>query len=94
MWGVLFTCLALRAVHLEMALTLNPDSAVMANRRSIFQRGYSETITCDNGTNLRGANEKLKEPCPNWKKLLWQIVWREEVYNSFAFHLASSLGGA
>jgi len=59
-YGVLFTCLTVRAVHLEMAESLSTDSCMMAIRRMISRRGYPEEIFCDNGTNLKGAEAELK----------------------------------
>lgn len=59
-WGVLFTCLVSRAVHIEVASSLTTDSAMMALQRMGSRRGYPSHIFSDNGTNLRGANEELK----------------------------------
>jgi hypothetical protein len=60
-YGVLFTCLSIRAVHLEIAHSLTSDSTVMAIRRFISRRGSPTVIYSDNGTNLRKANKELKE---------------------------------
>ena len=38
-WGVLFTCLTVRAIHVELAHTLTTDSAIMALQRFIARRG-------------------------------------------------------
>lgn len=59
-WGVLFTCLTMRAVHLEIAHSLSADSTIMAIQRMTARRGQPSILFSDNGTNLRGANEELK----------------------------------
>lgn len=60
-WGVLFTCLTTRAIHLEIADRLNTDSAIMALQRMTARRGQPSVIYSDNGTNFRGAAEELKK---------------------------------
>ena len=60
-YGVLFTCMVTRAVHLELATSLTTDSCVMAIRRFIGRRGYPRKIYSDNGTNLHGADKVLRK---------------------------------
>ncbi|XP_072939843.1 uncharacterized protein [Epargyreus clarus] len=60
-YGVLFTCLTVRAVHLEVVSSLTTDSLIMALRRMAARRGWPHTVFSDNGTNLRGANTELKK---------------------------------
>lgn len=60
-YGVLFTCLTTRAVHLELAGTLSTSSAIMALRRFIARRGCPAEIHSDNGTNFRGADKELRQ---------------------------------
>ena len=59
----LFTCLASRAVHLEMAMAygLDVDSFLNALNRMINRRGVPEEILSDNGTNFVAANKELCE---------------------------------
>ena len=60
-YGVLFTCLTSRAVHLETSSTLETDSFVNALRRFICRRGPVRQLRCDQGTNFVGAKRELKE---------------------------------
>ncbi|XP_055605866.1 uncharacterized protein LOC129754035 [Uranotaenia lowii] len=58
-WVALFTCLTIRAVHLELVSSLSTQSCVMAIRRFIARRGSPGTFYSDNGTNFLGANNLL-----------------------------------
>ncbi|XP_055585122.1 uncharacterized protein LOC129737973 [Uranotaenia lowii] len=60
-WIVLFTCLSVRAIHLEVAYRLNTDSCIMAIRRFVLRRGPPVTFFSDNGTNLKAASKELQE---------------------------------
>lgn len=59
-WGVLFTCMVTRAVHIEIVTTMETTSYVNALRRFICRRGPVKTILSDNGTNLVGAEKLLR----------------------------------
>ena len=52
----LFTCLATRAVHLEMA-----DSFLNAFNRMVSRRGKPEEVVSDNGENFVAADKELQE---------------------------------
>ena len=65
-YGVLFTCLALRAVHLEIAASMDTDSFINALRRFIARRGQVKEICSDNGTNFVGADRELKKCIQQW----------------------------
>lgn len=59
-YGVIFTCLTVRAIHLEIVHSLTTDSLIMALRRMTARRGWPDCFYSDNGTNLRGADTELK----------------------------------
>lgn len=60
-YGVVFTCMASRGIHIESANTLETDSFIHALRRFVARRGYVAHIYSDNGTNLVGAQRELKQ---------------------------------
>ncbi|XP_062557047.1 uncharacterized protein LOC134221896 [Armigeres subalbatus] len=55
-WGVIVTCLTIRAIHLELA-----TSCILALRNCFARRGTPIEIISDRGTNFVGANKELKE---------------------------------
>ena len=60
-YGIIFTCLSSRAVHLEMAESLDSDACINALRRFIARRGQVSTMRSDNGSNFIGAEKQLRE---------------------------------
>ena len=81
-YGALFTCLVIRAVHIEMSVSLNTDAFINTLRRFIAQRGQVKAIHSDNGTNFVGADRKLQRAMSQWNSaqissflLQTNIVW-------------------
>ena len=60
-YGVLFTCMTTRAVHLEIAHSLETDAYIMAMQRMVSRRGRPAHIWSDNGTNFVGADREVQE---------------------------------
>ena len=60
-YGCLFTSLVTRAVHLQIAHSLETDSFIMALRRMMARRGKPRNIYSNNRTNFVGAELELKE---------------------------------
>lgn len=58
-WGVLFTCLSSRAIHIETANALTADSFLNAYRRFICRRGPIRELRSDRGTNFIGGKSEL-----------------------------------
>jgi hypothetical protein len=59
-YGVLFTCLSTRAIHLEVAHSLNTESCVMAIQRFISRRPCPSEMFSDNGTNFVATEKELR----------------------------------
>lgn len=58
-WVALFTCMSVRAVHLEIATNLSTDACLVCIRNLCNLRGVPALIRCDNGTNFVGARNEL-----------------------------------
>lgn len=60
-WGVIFTCLTTRAVHLEVVQSLSEDDFLSTLRIFENLRGRPQTIYSDNGTNFVATARVLRE---------------------------------
>ena len=67
-YGCIFTCLVIRAVHIEILHSMETDSFLNALQRFISRRGKPDVIRCDNGTNFVGAERELKEGLQKWNQ--------------------------
>lgn len=59
-WIVIFTCLTIRAIHLEVAHSLSTDSFVLCLNNFLNRRGMCREIYSDRGTNFVGTDRALK----------------------------------
>lgn len=59
---MIFTCMSVRAVHLEVVGSLDTSGFINAFRRFIAVHGPVRNICSDHGTNLVGPCEDLKIP--------------------------------
>nr|XP_043069244.1 uncharacterized protein LOC122322057 [Drosophila bipectinata] len=82
-YGVLFTCLSTRAIHLEVAYSLTTDSCILAVRSFMARRGCPVELWSDNGTNFQGACTELRRAFEDMDKDLLsreftgpQMTWK------------------
>ncbi|XP_070180319.1 uncharacterized protein [Littorina saxatilis] len=93
-YGLIITCLAMRAVHIELLDDLTTDSFLNGLRCFIALRGRVRMIRCDQGTNFVGAKHELKE---NLRKLDHEMIKSSLLDRDCEFELnppsSSHMGG-
>ena len=67
-YGVLYTCLVVRAVHIEVAHNLDTDSFLNSFRRFVARRGSPELIRSDNGGNFVSGERELNRSIKEWNQ--------------------------
>ena len=93
-YGVIFTCLTVRAVHIEIANNLDTDSFINALRRFIARRGVPKEIRSDNGTNFKGGEKELRLALQEWNQdKLHQFLLQRDIVWIFNPPYASHMGG-
>lgn len=92
-YGCLFTCLVTRAVHIEVAHSLDTDSFLSALYRSIALRGLPELIHSDNGRNFVGADEELRALLKLWNQDRTQRGLAQEESSGCSTHPMLPTGG-
>ncbi|XP_037813637.1 uncharacterized protein LOC119604840 [Lucilia sericata] len=92
-WGVLFTCLTVRAIHIEVAYSLDTSSCIMCIQNFISRRGSPKEVYTDNGTNFKSVERVLREEKQNID--LKQVFDRhDEIKWRFNPPAAPHMGGA
>ena len=66
-YGVIFTCLNTRAVHLELATDASTMDFLQVLRRFFSYRGYPELMISDNGAQMVGAERELRAMIEGWE---------------------------
>ncbi|XP_075158026.1 uncharacterized protein LOC142231296 [Haematobia irritans] len=92
-WGVLFTCLSLRAVHIEIAHSLDTSSCVMCISNFIARRGMPREIYTDNGTNFRACERVLATDVRNIDTSQYMAKFDKVIWK-FNPQAAPHMGGA
>ncbi|KAK3748896.1 hypothetical protein QZH41_002885 [Actinostola sp. cb2023] len=93
-YGVLYTCLAVRAIHIEVLHSMDTDSFVNSLRRFIARRGKPEIIRSDNGTNFVAGNKEIPEAISQWNdQKIHEFLLQRQVKWVFNPPSASHHGG-
>ena len=93
-YGCLMTCMATRAVHLEIAHTLDTDSFLMALHRFFSRRGRPGAIFSDNGSNFVAGCKELKEQLSTWNQdKICDDMRQKEIEWHFNPPYAAHMGG-
>ena len=67
-YGVIFTCLALRAVYIEILSSLDTESFINALRRFVARRGLPEEMRSDNRGNFVSGERELRDAINSWNQ--------------------------
>ena len=93
-YGVVFTCLASRAVHIEVIDDMSTDTFINSLRCFVAIRGPVRSIVCDRGSNFVGASNELKRAA---KEINYDLVKNTLSYENcdFFFNVpqSSHMGG-
>uniref|UniRef100_A0A7I4YY06 Integrase catalytic domain-containing protein n=1 Tax=Haemonchus contortus TaxID=6289 RepID=A0A7I4YY06_HAECO len=76
-WISLFTCMATRAIHLEIVLDNSTQEFLCALRRFIARRGVPTFILSDNATTFCAADNTLQELISNYsssRHIQWKFI--------------------
>ena len=65
-YGMIYTCMSCRAIHLETVNSADTDSFILSLRRFLSRRGPVRSMRSDNGGNFVGADAEMVE---NLKKM-------------------------
>lgn len=73
-WVCLFTCLAVRAIHMEIIKDLTAEECVMAIRRFVSTRGLPQVITSDNASQFKLTAEVLTSQFCIRNEISWRFI--------------------
>lgn len=89
-WGLLFTCLNSRAIHIEVLESMDASSFICALRRFFSLRGPATILRCDRGTNFIGGQSELQ---PSDEKRIEEFITQQGCEWKFNPPHASHFGG-
>ncbi|XP_014673542.1 PREDICTED: uncharacterized protein LOC106813826 [Priapulus caudatus] len=95
-YGLLFSCMASRAIHIETLNSLSTDSFINGLRRFLSTRGPVRQLRSDRGTNFVGAETELKGQTRTCNGKIKDFLVKEGCdYTEFKFNVpsASHMGG-
>ncbi|XP_063364633.1 uncharacterized protein LOC134653232 [Cydia amplana] len=73
-WVALFTCLAVRAIHLEIVNNLTAEECLLALRRFAATRNTPQRLYSDNATCFKLTSEVVSKPYCIEKGIEWRFI--------------------
>nr|CAX83698.1 pol polyprotein [Schistosoma japonicum] len=92
-YSCLFTCLKMRAVHIEMVHTLSIGAFLLALLRFINRRGLQRVIFCDRGIDIVGGNMELQKWLEDSEDKIHEELMKRDIEWKFNRPNASHRGG-
>lgn len=92
-WAVLFTCLSVRAIHIEVIESMDSSSFINAFRRFQAIRGPVKHLRSDRGTNFIGASKALEIPSNSDEKAVERFLSEQGCTWTFNAPHSSHMGG-
>ena len=93
-YGCVFTCLTMRAVHLEVGFSLETDAFINVLRRFIIRRGKPHMFYSDNGTNIVGGYKELRRSLQELNQsVIEEQLKQQQIRWNFNPPYASHVGG-
>ena len=93
-WGIIYTCLTTRAMHLEVLHQLTTDSFLMSFRRFTSSKGTPKILRSDRGTNFVGGDKELRESYASMTEEVRDRLAEKQVKFIFNPPNAPHFGGA
>ena len=92
---MIFTCLTIRVIHLEIVHSMDTNSSINDLRRFIARCGNPEEIRCDNGLNFRSGTNELHLAIQQWyQNQVHDFLLQRNIKSVFNPPAASHTGGA
>ena len=94
-YGVIFTRLAVRAIHIKIAAySLDTSFFIQASRRFVARKGLVTQIISDKGTNLVGSERELRKAVKSWNSAqIYDFLIQKEINWFFNSPGGSHYGG-
>lgn len=94
-YGLIFSCMSTRAVHLEMLDDMTTDCFINSLRCFLAIRGSVQSLLCDRGTNFIGAKNELQRAIEIIEdQKLQEFLQEKQCSFKFNVPLASHMAGS
>ena len=94
-YGVVFTCLTMRAIHIEVVHSLDTDAFLNSMRRFVARRGKPEQMRSDNGGNFVRVEKELRSAIDGWNQgIISEFLLQRNIQWIFNPPAGSRHGGA